>query len=232
MNALAAIERMIRTPGVRIDVADFLLALVFSVVSAIIVSGLYQIFYENRATGSQIHRSFLLLSPSITALFIAIQFSLLLSLGLVGALTIIRFRTPVKEPEEVAFIMLVIATAIVCATFQYLLLVFLIGLALIVLVVQKYVPRLFRSTRNDGMLLITLSGDAPTETREKILTLLREKLVNGRVQNVSFSGNLTSIHYSFAGLQGKQLDTLQSSIQQVAPVQKMSVFYSRQGVLL
>ena len=45
-----------------------------------------------------------------TLLVIAVvKSSLALSLGLVGALSIVRFRTPIKEPEELAYIFLAIA---------------------------------------------------------------------------------------------------------------------------
>src|SRR4029453_13976485 len=66
----------------------------------------------------QVHRAFPLLGISITAIFVTIQFSLPLSLGLLGALSIVCFRTPIKEPEESGFIMLVIATSIAVATFK------------------------------------------------------------------------------------------------------------------
>ena len=232
MNTLSAIEQLLRNPGSQINTADFILALILSVICGLIISALYQIFYENRATGSQIHRSFLLISPSITALFIAIQFSLPLSLGLVGALTIIRFRTPIKEPEEVGFIMLVIASSIVCATFNYLLLVILLGLALAVLVIQKYSIRLFQSKRRDGVILITLNGNTPAEQKDDVLKLLEMKLLNGKLESLSLSDSLTTIHYSFNRLSSKQLEGLQASIKQIAPLQKMNIFFNRQGMLL
>ena len=232
MNTLSAIEQLLRNPGSQINTADFILALILSVICGLIISALYQIFYENRATGSQIHRSFLLISPSITALFIAIQFSLPLSLGLVGALTIIRFRTPIKEPEEVGFIMLVIASSIVCATFNYLLLVILLGLALAVLVIQKYSIRLFQSKRRDGVILITLNGNTPAEQKDDVLKLLEMKLLNGKLESLSLSDSLTTIHYSFNRLSSKQLEGLQASIKQITPLQKMNIFFNRQGMLL
>ena len=73
-----------RDPSVSVDMTSFIFALCISVVAGIVVSLLYQRFYSQRATGSQVHRAFLLMSPSITALFIAIQFSLPLSLGLLA----------------------------------------------------------------------------------------------------------------------------------------------------
>jgi hypothetical protein len=232
MNALQQIQQLMRSPGVQVSLPDFILALALSVVSALVISVLYQLFYENRATGSQIHRSFLLIAPSITALFIAIQFSLPLSLGLIGALTIIRFRTPIKEPEEVGFIMLVIASSIVCATFNYLLLFILLALALAVLLVQRYLPRLFRSKRSDGVLLLTLSGGLSAETQDRLLGILRRKVASGKLQSVSLSDSLTTIHFSFSGLRAEELEGLETSLKEVAPIQKLNIFFNRQGVLL
>ena len=48
-----------------------------------------------------------------TVLIISIvKSSLALSLGLVGALSIVRFRTPIKEPEELAYLFLTIAVGL------------------------------------------------------------------------------------------------------------------------
>ena len=232
MDVKSFLDRLVPDPSAQIDAPDFVFALIISAIAGSIVSVLYQKFYENRATGSQIHRCFPLMGPSITALFLAIQFSLPLSLGLLGALSIIRFRTPIKEPEEVGFIMLLIATAIVCATFHFLLLVYLLGLALIILTIQKYFPRLVHTKRNDGMLLITLDGDTGTDTKGKILKILDTKLMNGKLQSISFSENLTTIHYSFTSLNATHLESLQTSVREIAPIHKMNIFFNRQGVLI
>ncbi|TFG60000.1 MAG: DUF4956 domain-containing protein [Spirochaetales bacterium] len=232
MNALSKIQQMLINPSIQIDITDFILSMLISAVSAFIASVLYQVFYENRATGSRIHRSFLLIGPSVTALFIAIQFSLPLSLGLIGALTIIRFRTPIKEPEEIGFIMLVIAASIVCATFNYLLLIILFGLALIVLILQKFLPRLFKSKRSDGVLLLTLDGGLTTETKERILRLLGDKTLGGSLQSISYTDSLTTFHYSFTGLPLKHLENLESSLKELTPIRKMHIYFNRQGVLI
>ena len=83
------------TPAMgQIGIAGFMLLLVVSLASSLLAAFLYLQFYASRATGSQVHRAFPLLGISITAIFVAIQFSLPLSLGLLGALSIVRFRTP------------------------------------------------------------------------------------------------------------------------------------------
>ena len=225
------IGRLVRDPSIEVDMTGFVFALIVSCLVAMAVSALYQVFYENRATGSQIHRSFLLMGPSITSLFIAIQFSLPLSLGLLGALSIIRFRTPIKEPEEVGFIMLLIATSVVCATFQFILLIVLLGLALVFLTLQKKFPGLVGSKRNDGMLLLVLEGNQPAPVREKIMAVLSARLSRGKLQGIAYAENLTTIHYTFTSMDGKAADGLESSIREISPLHKLNLYFNNQGAL-
>ncbi len=232
MEILNKIGKLVQDPSVQVDITGFIFALIMSAIVGAIVSTLYQIFYESRATGSQIHRCFLLLSPSITALFIAIQFSLPLSLGLLGALSIIRFRTPIKEPEEVGFIMLVIAGAVVCATFQFLLLIVLLVLAAILLKLREFIPNLFHSKRKDGMLLISLNTPTLDEDKDRILKFLDEKFINGNIESISFVENLTSIQYSFTGMDSSDLSGLNNQLSEIAPIKKLNLFFNRQGTLL
>lgn len=226
------IGKLIRDPGVQIDTTGFIFALLVSAVVGLIVSVLYQIFYEDRATGSQINRCFPLMAPSITALFIAIQFSLPLSLGLLGALSIVRFRTPVKEPEEIGFLMLLIATSVVCATFQFLLLGALLAVGTAVLVAQRYFPGITESRRKDGLLLITLLGQPTPDAKTELFALLQKKLTRGSLQSVAYAGDLTMIQYSFNGIQQDSLDGLHEAVQRITPVERLNIFFNRQGALV
>ena len=231
MNALSQISALLTNRTVDIPTITLLLALLLSIVSALIVSVLYYAFYENRATGARIHRSFLLIAPSITALFIAIQFSLPLSLGLIGALTIIRFRTPIKEPEEVAFIMLIIAASIVCATFQYLLLAALLGFATLALFIQKFVPLIYGSKRQDGVLLLSIDGEVTASKSERITWILESRLQKCRVQSLSYSEPVTTLHYSFSGLKMSNVDGLSDELGKLVSVKKLNLYFNRQGIL-
>lgn len=228
---LEKIGRLVRDPSVQIDVFGFVVALIVSAVVSIVVAYLYQIFYEDRATGSRVNRSFLLLGPSITALFIAVQFSLPLSLGLLGALSIVRFRTPIKEPEEIAFIMLLVATSVVCATLQFMLLFSLVMVAAAALVIQCYVPGLIAPKRRDGVLLLTVPGTATAPQREQLLDALRSKLVNGNLQGISYTNALMTVHYSFSGMQQETLHELHRCLAEVGPVDNLNIYFNRQSAL-
>ena len=232
MNSFSTLQNLIQNPSIEVNTMLFVIALVASAGSGLVVSILYRLFYENRATGSQIHRSFLLIGPATTALFIAIQFSLPLSLGLVGALSIIRFRTPIKEPEEVGFLMVVIATSIVSATFRFVLLGILLALIIVILLLQQFAPRLFRGVkRTDGVLLVTLGRDSTEQSQMGVVNTLSSLFPAGRIQSISHTEDMATIHFSFAGAKPESLVGLKSALDEIAPVEKMSVFYNRAGLV-
>jgi len=79
---------------------------------------------------------FLFYSLSIFLIITTIKSSLALSLGLVGALSIIRFRTAIKEPEQIIFLLGLTAIAIALAAEQFLLSTFAVTLFAIVAVIR------------------------------------------------------------------------------------------------
>ena len=155
-----------------IGVGAFIFVISASLVSAFAISSLYTYFFSRRATGSQVHRAFPLLSIAITVIFITIQFSLPLSLGLLGALSIVRFRTPIKEPEEIGFIMLVIASSLSCATFNIVFTVILAAFAVVALIVMEGITPLTRGNLNGGMLVVR--GPKEGDSSKTINELQRE----------------------------------------------------------
>ena len=161
--------------GPQVSPLAFLLLMVISLVCSLFIAYLYVHFYSSRATGSQVHRSFPLLGISITAIFIAIQFSLPLSLGLLGALSIVRFRTPIKEPEEIGFIMLVIATSLAVATFKLAFVGIILAVALIANFGQILTKR-FTGATGDGTIVISLPTDGKAADPAAITAVLRKRL--------------------------------------------------------
>lgn len=215
--------------SVKLDPVFFAIALLASLAASLAASGLYRIFYERRGTGSQINRAFPLLGIAITTLFISVQVSLPLSLGLLGALSIIRFRTPIKEPEEVGFIMLVIAAAITCATFNFQFLIILYIVATVTLVVLKSKWGVRRAAR-DGIIIVSLS-DKVAETHLKEIEECAVKHTRRCLLESSSSkdGNV-SVQFSFAGLKVSGLE-LQTEMAKVADLSALNIFFNRPGGL-
>ena len=95
----------------------------FSMFFSLLVTFIIKLIYDQKyffAQGSSnIGTAILLIGPAVTGLMISIQSSLPLSLGLLGALSFVRFRNPVKDPEEIAYLLVVIATSVAIAVKAY-----------------------------------------------------------------------------------------------------------------
>jgi hypothetical protein len=143
-----------------------------------------------------VNRTFLLAGPAITTLFIAIQFSLPLSLGLLGALSFVRFRTPVKDPAEIGYLLLLIASSICAATYNYELAGVLFVLTLAALGIQKATGRILPGNGNRAM-LITVNSNDYGAVEEVVLTFLRTELRGMVTEGHSVSDGRASLHVRF-----------------------------------
>ncbi len=202
-----------------------------SLFSAILISLLYVRFYKSRSTGSLIYRSFPLLGTSITAIFITIQFSLPLSLGLLGALSIVRFRTPIKEPEEIGFIMLVVASALCCATFNFLFLSIILGIAVLGLLFLRFGRGVLDIRENDGMLIVTVPTMMFKEKGEQIIQLIQSTLKKGRLDSVAENDKDTVLSYNFMNQKDEMVLVMQESLREVCENAKVDVFYNRKDAI-
>lgn len=183
--------------GGNYTVWTFLALIVASITFGLLISHLYKRYFDSNSTGSSIHRSFPLLAPSVTTIFLTVQFSLPLSLGLLGALSIVRFRTPIKEPEEIGFIMVVIACSLSIATFN---LLFALVLYLAIFIVLELRTRF-------GV------GSAGADAMHTVLSLSVTQ--HGASQSETDSGidliSQLQTHFSNASIKTKILSSQQSA---------------------
>lgn len=96
--------------------------------------GRYGSAFSNREEFGQIF-PFIMLTTLL--LITVVKSSLALSLGLVGALSIVRFRTPIKEPEELAYLFIAIGAGVGLGAGHTLFTVVGTGLILVVVTLAK-----------------------------------------------------------------------------------------------
>lgn len=91
----------------------------------VICSYILQIIFKNKSSSfsnrAQLQNLIPILSVTVFLVISVVKSSLALSLGLVGALSIVRFRTPIKEPEELTYIFIAIAIGVGFASGQIIL---------------------------------------------------------------------------------------------------------------
>ncbi len=107
----------------------------------IIFTVIFQFIFRNFALVASNRRlfasHFLYYSISIFLIITTIKSSLALSLGLVGALSIIRFRTAIKEPEQIIFLLGLTAISIALAAEQFLLSTFSVILFTVISIIRN-----------------------------------------------------------------------------------------------
>ena len=109
---LAQFAQSIRDDLEAIQLPSLLLNLAISILLGHILSWHYQRFAHVLSNKRKFARIFVFVAATTFLMITVVKRSLALSLGLVGALSIIRFRTPIKEPEELAYLFLAIAIGV------------------------------------------------------------------------------------------------------------------------
>ncbi len=179
-----------------VSLVEALIAVGFSLLASIAVYFTYQFFYGSRHIGAGVHRTFIIGGPAITALFLGIQTSIPLSLGLLGALSFVRFRTPVKDPAEIGFLLLLIATSIGAATGNYLITILLFVVVFIALAVQWYLRNRF-SPFSRGQLMISVDQQSFPGIEKKLNSFLAQKLQGLRQVTMSILDERVSLQFQY-----------------------------------
>ncbi len=147
----------------------------------LIVGGILGLFlrfmfrrYSVSASDSDgISRVFPLLVVITTAVIAVVKSSLALSLGLVGALSIVRFRSAIKEPEELVYLFLCVAVGLALGAELPLLAGVLVLASSVLVLVLHFLSR----RGHDQNLLLTISGDSDSgfaDADTSVLTAVEE----------------------------------------------------------
>ena len=104
-----------------ISLTQILLGLGVSLIAGIFILLIYKRTMRKVAVGRSFMISLLLICAITATMVLTITSNLALSLGMVGALSIVRFRTAVKDPADTAFLFWAVAAGITSGAGFYLL---------------------------------------------------------------------------------------------------------------
>ncbi|MBQ1402348.1 MAG: DUF4956 domain-containing protein [Oscillospiraceae bacterium] len=161
-----------------ISILDMALALVLAFGLGLFIFFIYKKTYAGVMYSSSFGVTLVALTMITTLVILAVTSNVVLSLGMVGALSIVRFRTAIKEPLDIAFLFWAIAAGIVLAAGMIPLAVFgsvLIGVILLIFANHK-------DMANPYIVVLTCDGH---ESEEKALSFLKEKTKRCTVKSKS-----------------------------------------------
>jgi hypothetical protein len=206
-----------------IGAGPLVLLLALAAGSGLFLSRLFRATHPSDAAASSVSLSFPLLALSLTALFLTLQFSLPLSIGLLAALSLVRFRTPVKHPEEIAFLMAVVAT---CATLGSYKLVFtgaLLGTVALVSAANGF--RAVRAPRPGGVVEVNLPSDVPDDA---IFRPPGTGRLRCTLESMSVGASGTRFTYRFPDLPETEIRRLREALGRIAPAARITVHMDKE----
>lgn len=178
------LENFTGTVSIQMVIVTLLMALLFSFV----VFNIYKFTSKNTIYSRNFNITMSLISIITAGVVLSMQANIVVSLGMVGALSIVRFRTAVKEPRDLLFLFWSISNGIIIGAGVYSLvfvmsIVMSVGLLLFDLIPARKIPYL---------LVVNISNHTAID---KIENMLADNKVKFRVKSKNVTKGNTDIVY-------------------------------------
>lgn len=132
--------------NVQVDLQNFIVSLFCAAILSFLVQLFYIKYSSTLSNRKEFSKNFVILGVTTCIVIMIVKSSLALSLGLVGALSIVRFRAAIKEPEELVYLFLIIAVGLGCGANQ--LIITTIGILFSLIIIMFYSGYLKSSTKD------------------------------------------------------------------------------------
>ncbi len=160
--------------SIQIDIFNFLLNFLIAAILSFCVQMVYLKCSSSLSNKKNFSNNFIVLALTTCLIIMVVKNSIALSLGLVGALSIVRFRAAIKEPEELIYLFLIISIGLGTGANQSFITIFGTLISLIVI----FIYSLFKNKSNiENSEIINLA----IETDER----LNENTINDISKNIS-----------------------------------------------
>ena len=212
---------------VQLEPHFLLLNLLVAAAMATLLRWHYMRFSNALANRRDFSRNFLTVALSVVLIISIVKSSLALSLGLVGALSIVRFRTPIKDPEELAYMFLAIALGIGLGANQLIGTTLAFGLILAVLAVRKLVGNERPSTAVYVEVDIP-EGEAPGSAVGALSEILEGLSERSKLRRMEARGDAVLVSYAVFCHDDKLLVTMADKIREAWPAATITVLDQQQ----
>ncbi|MCR5556655.1 MAG: DUF4956 domain-containing protein [Butyrivibrio sp.] len=167
----------------KIGLGTIIICFVFTLAISLYICGVYKLITRKAFYNKSFNLSLLIIALITSAIILTIQSNIVVSLGMVGALSIVRFRTAIKDPMDLAFLFWAISAGIICGA----------GFALIAVVVSLIVTvviMLFENKHDPkGSMLLVVDSNA-FDSEKEILAVAEKysSFIKVRARNASKVG--------------------------------------------
>ena len=216
--------------NIEIDFFNFFIAIFLSLILSLMVKFTYKKVGRALNDKDYFSDTFIPLCMITTLVITVIKFSLALSLGLVGALSIVRFRAAIKEPEELVYLFFVISIGLANGANQFVLSVIATLLIISFLLLRNFLisKRINEFEFNSDVNILNIEIKNSTKTLEEIIENLNAHLDYLKIKSADFNGELNSYVFWF-NLKENQTHKFLSTLNNLSKDGVQLSMYSKTG---
>lgn len=208
----------------RVTILEAFAAIFLSFILTLIIA----IVYRKTHTGARYSQSFvqtiIIMGIVVSVIMIVIGNNIAVAFGLVGAFSIIRFRSAISDPKDIAFIFFGMAAGITCGLGYYIIAI-LFTLTLVVIIFVLYATNFGQTASIKKRLILTVPENLHDET--VFNKILSEHLTVFSLQSIQTSnqGTMIQLEYVIQNKPGVDDKTLMDELRKANGNLKVSINY-------
>ena len=175
-----------------ISITDFFIGFSLSIILGLFVKYTYEKYSLSVTNKKLTSNLFPMFSMSIFVIVVTIKSSIVLSLGLVGALSIIRLRTAIKDAEQLIYFLITTAISVALAAYAYIFAIVL-SFAIYIYSRNRY-GKEFKDSLYQNESLIFRFKNFKEEDLDNFLNFLKKENMNILIQSCRKLQDETNLH--------------------------------------
>ena len=202
------------------DIFNIIFSMFVAVAIGLVISQVYKITHRGVNYELSFMTSLVLLAPIVALVMLFIRGNLVLSLGLVGSLSIIRFRTPIKDTRDMVYLFWVIAVGLGAGTYNWSMAALASAFILVVIFIL-YLVKYGRSQNHDYILVV--SGSARFD-QEPINAVIHQFTNDVKMRSQTISEDLWEIVYELHLGETKQpIENMLKALNEIEAISNISL---------
>lgn len=227
MNRIQTFQQFLTSQSFQVPVWGFLLNLCLAAVFSMILGFIYIRYGTSLSNRRMFAKNFLLITMTTMLVITVVKSSLALSLGLVGALSIVRFRAAIKEPEELAYLFLAISVGLGFGADQGVITMVAFAVICGIVILRKH----YHKVEDSQNLYLTVASHKPRKVElEEIVKTLKKYCSVVDMRRFDETKEMLEASFLIEFDNFEQLQTLRSNLQKLNDSIKIT-FLDNKGVL-
>ena len=226
MEKQPSIFELVTTQNATVPILEFVVNLLLAALLAYVLSRIYSRFGQSLSNRESFGGNFVLVAMTTMLIITIVKSSLALSLGLVGALSIIRFRAAIKEPEELSYLFLAIAVGLGFGANQAV----ITSVAFVLILGVITLKHLVHPKETPSNLHLTITGPGGSKLAlPQLLDILNQHAVHTRLKRLDEHGATLEAAFQVRFNKLDQLEACRRQLRQISDEVQVS-FIDHQGL--